>query len=188
MRIKLFTLRYSSTLGGFDEGPIREFMRDKEVLQFREHFFVLFDVPHLACVLTYQEPVLDEETRVAAGQLAAEQNASGRREPWRGSGPPGNLSEPDRAIWASLREWRSEAARSDGVPPYLVLTNRELTAIVLRRPESLNALGSIRGVGTEKVKRYGKAILELLRGSGAEGSSPTQAESQNNPPTDGRVA
>ena len=37
MRVKLFTLRYSATLGGFDETPLAEFARDKEVLAFREH-------------------------------------------------------------------------------------------------------------------------------------------------------
>ena len=56
MRVKLFTFRYSSTLGGFDDSPISEFTRDKDVLTFREHFFSVNEVPHLTCVVTYQEP------------------------------------------------------------------------------------------------------------------------------------
>ena len=52
MRVKLFTLRYSATLGGFDETPVAEFTRDKELLGFREHFFVVNEIPHLACVLS----------------------------------------------------------------------------------------------------------------------------------------
>ena len=39
MRVKLFTFRYSATLGGFDDRPLTHFVRDKEVLSFREHFF-----------------------------------------------------------------------------------------------------------------------------------------------------
>ena len=37
MRVKLMTFRYSATLGGFDDTPLVEFIRDKEVLSFREH-------------------------------------------------------------------------------------------------------------------------------------------------------
>ncbi len=55
MRVKLFTLRYSSTLGGFVDSPVQEFFRDKGILSFREHFFAVDEVPHLTCVVTYQE-------------------------------------------------------------------------------------------------------------------------------------
>jgi hypothetical protein len=58
MRIKLFTLRYSPTLGAFDETPVSEFTRDNEVLDFREHFFLVSDVPHVLCVVTWQDPVV----------------------------------------------------------------------------------------------------------------------------------
>ena len=40
MRVRIFTFRYSSTLGGFDDTPLTDFTRDKETLQFREHFFL----------------------------------------------------------------------------------------------------------------------------------------------------
>ncbi len=37
MRVKLFTFRYSATLGGIDDSPVTEFTRDEELLTFREH-------------------------------------------------------------------------------------------------------------------------------------------------------
>ena len=57
MRVRLLTFRFSSTIGGFDDGPLTELIRDKEVLVFREHFFTVNEVPH-ACVITYQEPTV----------------------------------------------------------------------------------------------------------------------------------
>ena len=48
MRVKRLTFRYSSSLDGFDDTPLLEFTRDKEVLSFREHFFTVNDLPHLA--------------------------------------------------------------------------------------------------------------------------------------------
>ena len=58
MRVRLLTFRFSGTLGGFDDSPLHELVRDKELLSFREHFFTVNDVPHLVCVVTYQEPQL----------------------------------------------------------------------------------------------------------------------------------
>ena len=52
MRVRLLTLRYSPTLGGFDDTPLQEFTRCRELLEFREHFYAVHEVPHLTCVLT----------------------------------------------------------------------------------------------------------------------------------------
>jgi len=46
----------------------------------------------------------------------------------------------------------------------VVLTNRDLTTLVLERPDSLAALGRVRGIGKAKVGRHGQALLALLRG------------------------
>ena len=37
MRVKLVTLSYAPSLGGFDDRPLSDFVRDKEVLAGREH-------------------------------------------------------------------------------------------------------------------------------------------------------
>ena len=58
MRVRLFTLRYSSTLGGFDDSAVGEFLSDKEMLSFREHFFAVNNIPHLAYVVTQKRPVV----------------------------------------------------------------------------------------------------------------------------------
>ena len=51
MRVKLMILRYSATIGGFDDTPLPDFIRDKEVLSVREHFYQVNEVTHLTCVL-----------------------------------------------------------------------------------------------------------------------------------------
>ncbi|MBI4602809.1 MAG: HRDC domain-containing protein [Planctomycetes bacterium] len=180
MRVKLFTFRYSATIGGFDDSPLAEFTRDKEVLQFREHFFVLNDVPHLACVLTYQEAVVDAATLSQAREIAS--RPARFEGPGRGHrpGPAPALDERARAIWASLRAWRAATAREEGVPAYVVFTDREMTEIVVRRPDSLTALGHVPGVGPQKVKRYGSRILEIL--GDARGSPATLPAAEPPPP------
>lgn len=45
MRPFIVTLRFSPTLAAFDTAPLVEFVRDKNVIDFRTWFFVVGDVP-----------------------------------------------------------------------------------------------------------------------------------------------
>lgn len=153
MRVKVVTLQYAPSLGGFDERPLAEFVRDKEVLAVREHFFTVHDLPHLACLVTYQETPVRPE--------AASPTAAGRKSARRVD-PAADLAPADRALFGTLREWRAARARKDGVPPYVIFTNRELVALVRARPATRTALGAIDGVGPGKTEKYGSALLRLL--------------------------
>jgi superfamily II DNA helicase RecQ len=131
MRTCLFTLRYSESLGGFDETPLREFQRDREIVAFREHFFLVHEVPHLTCVLTYQDPVpvADREPASsgkassvrAAGTTHTAPTADGRRS---GRDALAGLDESQRVLFHTLREWRRETAYEEGVPPFVIFSNR----------------------------------------------------------------
>ena len=70
MRIKLLTFRYSATLGGFDDTALVDFTRDKEVIAFREHFYLVNEVPHLSCVVHYQDAVVPQAALDAAREIA----------------------------------------------------------------------------------------------------------------------
>jgi superfamily II DNA helicase RecQ len=166
MRVKLFTFRYSATLGGFDDGALSEFVRDKELVAFREHFYSVNEVPHVTCVLAYQDAVVPPALLHAASEIPRRE-LSPERARYERNGerpdPTAGLSEPERVLFNTLREWRSRKAHEEGVPPYLVFTNRELIAIVKKRPESPNALANIGGIGAGKVGRYAAEVLQLMR-------------------------
>jgi hypothetical protein len=168
MRVKLLTFRYSATLGGFDDTPLTEFIRDKEVIAFREHFYTVNEVPHLSCIVHYQDAVVPQTVLDAAREIPARaQRASGSRPFERKQGAPDpceGLDESERALFNHLREWPSKQAHEEGVPPYVICTNKQLVAIVRQRPESPTALGHIEGFGPGKVDRYGKALLKALHG------------------------
>jgi hypothetical protein len=38
LKLKIFTFRFSNTTDGFDDQPLQEFIADKEVIEFSEHF------------------------------------------------------------------------------------------------------------------------------------------------------
>ena len=68
--------------------------------------------------------------------------------------------EGESALLGALRAWRSQRARSDAVPAYVVAHDSMLAAIAEARPASLAALRRIKGMGPAKLERYGDEILE----------------------------
>jgi superfamily II DNA helicase RecQ len=83
------------------------------------------------------------------------------RAPGGGSVPDTPALRPaDEALFAALREWRLGAA--DGKPAFTVAHDRTLTAIAVTRPDSLDSLARIRGVGPAFIERYGTDVLALI--------------------------
>jgi len=157
MRIKLMTFRYSGSLGGFDDTALIDFIRDKEMIAFREHFYTVNKVPHLSCIVHYQDAVVPREALEVAREIPA--RTIDRRGRKGAPDPCEGLNESERALFNHLREWRAKLAHEDGMPPYVILTNKQLVAIIRKRPESPTALGHIDGLGPGKLERYGAAIL-----------------------------
>jgi ATP-dependent DNA helicase RecQ len=69
-------------------------------------------------------------------------------------------SHPD--LWDALRATRLEWAREQGVPPFVIFHDATLWEIAERRPETLDDLAEIHGIGTRKLTAYGDAILKLV--------------------------
>jgi DNA helicase-2/ATP-dependent DNA helicase PcrA len=61
-----------------------------------------------------------------------------------------------------LKSWRSETAREQKVPTYVVFTDATLTAIAEHRPADVAALVDIPGIGAGKLDRYGPDVLALV--------------------------
>ena len=71
-------------------------------------------------------------------------------------------------LFNTIREWRTERAKQDGIPPYVICTNIEIAHMVKNRPRSLNKLIEIEGFGKAKIEKYGQELLNLLSQQVAE--------------------
>jgi ATP-dependent DNA helicase RecQ len=56
------------------------------------------------------------------------------------------------------------------VPPYVIFHDTTLRDVAEKRPETLDALAVIPGIGTSKLNRYGAAVLEVLYASATASS------------------
>jgi ATP-dependent DNA helicase RecQ len=68
----------------------------------------------------------------------------------------------DDPVWLALKAKRMELAKEQGVPPYVIFHDATLIEILNQKPQDLNAMGQISGVGQAKLERYGAAFLEVI--------------------------
>jgi ATP-dependent DNA helicase RecQ len=72
-------------------------------------------------------------------------------------------SPADQALYEALRQRRTELARDQEVPPYVIFHDATLRAMAEHRPTTPAAFGQISGVGAVKLERYGEAFMDVIR-------------------------
>lgn len=72
------------------------------------------------------------------------------------------LDEQGRKLFEALRGYRLRVASEEGVPPYIVASDRSLRDVAALRPRNLAELELAHGIGPSKAARYGKGLLEVV--------------------------
>ena len=65
-------------------------------------------------------------------------------------------------VFERLRAWRAGVAKEQGVPAYVVFHDATLRQIATDLPGTLAELGTISGIGENKLAKYGEGVLEAL--------------------------
>jgi ATP-dependent DNA helicase RecQ len=101
--------------------------------------------------------------RLAAA--AAERSARGRdRSGRRSRREAATLLQTDgeAAVFAALRDHRLSLARVQGVPPFVVASDRTLREIATAQPRTVAELMRVYGIGEAKAARYGRGFLDVV--------------------------
>lgn len=154
MLIKVVTIPFSSAYGGFNDEELRTFLQDKELISANDYIFTKGDIPYLTLVLKYFP---------YRAEIHQQEMKKTSEEDWRKM-----LSEEQMGLFNLLRDWRSQRCKKEGVPPYIVLNNRQLAMVVQTRPQSLGDLMKIEGLGKKKIDSFGLEILEITKMRGTE--------------------
>ncbi|NDK38150.1 DNA helicase RecQ [Pseudoxanthomonas gei] len=93
---------------------------------------------------------------------------AGKKARERDRGPRTGVSvQPqDLSLFGALRDLRAQLAREQNVPAYVIFHDSTLRNIAEQRPESLDDLGRVGGIGGTKLERYGPQVLEIVREQG----------------------
>ncbi|WP_439530480.1 DNA helicase RecQ [Pannonibacter sp.] len=73
-----------------------------------------------------------------------------------------DLDAEERLLFERLRRLRTQIARENEVPPYVVFPDATLIGIAHARPVTPEQLLAVSGVGQTKLDRYGDAFIELV--------------------------
>ncbi|MEO0412820.1 MAG: DNA helicase RecQ [Pseudomonadota bacterium] len=103
-------------------------------------------------VLKGEEQVFQRKERVRKGAAKAKKKRSAAID----------LPPEARQVFDRLRAWRSQQAKAQAVPAYVIFPDATLKAIALHCPLNEAELLQISGVGQKKVERFGHEVLALI--------------------------
>jgi hypothetical protein len=72
--------------------------------------------------------------------------------------------EYDQELYTRLETWRRETAKAEDRAAYLILTNDTMKNIAASKPQTMQELLDVKGIGEAKLERYGEALLKIIKG------------------------
>ncbi|MGO3914297.1 DNA helicase RecQ [Enterococcus viikkiensis] len=86
----------------------------------------------------------------------------GKQEVFRKQAPVRQLVADD-ALFEQLRNLRSQLAQEKNLPPYVIFSDKTLTELAEKQPQTSLEFLQIKGVGKSKLDNYGDQFLALLK-------------------------
>ncbi len=77
--------------------------------------------------------------------------------------PVENVGDKYTALQKALWSWRRRSAEEQGQPPYVIMSNEIMLTIAEQRPQTIDDLALVPGMGTQRLQHYGPVILDLIR-------------------------
>ncbi len=74
------------------------------------------------------------------------------------------VAEEDQPLLSALKAKRREFAETAKAPAYIIFNDRTLIEMAEKRPETLDDMARIGGVGAKKLESYGADFLEVITG------------------------
>ena len=151
---------------GLNALPTYGIMRDTDRMKIREYIDALTEQGYLMQtegsfpVLRVTDrawDVLRGETRVTAA-VRPEKAAEPMQKRKKGEYSP----DKDGGLFEALRALRTELAKTEGVPAYVVFSNAALADMAMKRPHNMREFLNVSGVGEYKANRYGRAFLDAI--------------------------
>ncbi|WP_300011225.1 DNA helicase RecQ [uncultured Roseobacter sp.] len=113
-------------------------------------------------------PILRAEAEIALRRDSIRAAAATRRPAVKAM-----VSEEDAPLLSALKAKRRAFAEAAKVPAYVIFNDRTLIEMAEMRPQTLDEMARVGGVGAKKLERYGDAFLEVIVGE-AQQMHPTR--------------
>lgn len=73
---------------------------------------------------------------------------------------PADIAYPE--VFTKLKNWRNEQTRAQGIPSYMILSQKAIAGLAHYLPASFDDLKKIKGIGKRTIEKYGDDILSII--------------------------
>jgi superfamily II DNA helicase RecQ len=138
MPVRIFTIPFNPDHENFSDEDLSRFLLNKQVKKLHPEFFQIHDKAFWTVFVEY-------ETTIESKQSNTE-----------------GLNDAEKLLMKRLKEWRKEKAEKEGIPVFIIATNKQFMDVIKRVPVSLEALRDIHGFGKKKIERYGSELVKIV--------------------------
>jgi superfamily II DNA helicase RecQ len=138
MPVRIFTIPFNPDHEHFSDEDLSRFLLNKQVKKLHPEFFQIHDKAFWTVFVEYETIAETKET-----------SSNG-------------LNEAEKLLMKQLKEWRKETADKEGIPVFIIATNKQFMDVIRQAPKSLTALRVVHGFGKKKIERYGSEIVKIV--------------------------
>lgn len=164
-KIRSYRMDENPHYGEFAEVPVYKLRQVMNHLMLHEYLSVTKDEYGIVKLTEKSEGLLSGEQKVIMKMAKATEHpakaAKGRRE--KKSLGAAELTERDEGLFQQLRSLRTEIAREEGVPPYIVFSDKTLIHMCIVKPGTKREMLNVSGVGEFKYEKYGERFLSCIQ-------------------------
>jgi len=73
-----------------------------------------------------------------------------------------DLTDMDNDLFGLLKKWRSNTAKTQSVPAFVIMHDKTLKQIATLKPDTKNDLLAVDGIGKAKLEKYGEEVMEIV--------------------------
>ncbi len=186
-KIKSYRMDEDPCYGACAKTPVYKIRRVLDHLQLKGYLQVTDDGYAIVKLTESSREVLEEGSQVimkAAKETERPEKGEGekKKESKGKKGPVGGveLTEKEETLFQKLRALRTQIAREESVPPYIVFSDKTLVHMCMLKPRTRQEMLSVSGVGDHKYEKYGERFLGCIAGDLAE--APDRAIDQRDRP------
>lgn len=150
MQIQLFSIPIFD--GEEDLCAMNKFLRSHRVAEIQKTFVSTINGGSWSFCITYLDSLKAIDSEVKKGKIDY-RNV---------------LNEKDFALFCEMRKIRKQIAEREGIPPFAIFTDAELSEIAKLETVTLSSMKSIPGIGDRKIEKYGESFMNIANETSRE--------------------
>lgn len=169
-KIRQYRMDENTHYGELKEVPVYRLRQIMNYLLLNEYLAVTNDEYAIVKLSEKSKSVMDETEQVEM-KMAKEEVRQPKEKSRKGKGRKGlaadssvTFTEAEERLFEKLRALRSEIAKQERVPPYIVFSDKTLAHMCAVKPKDKAEMLSVSGVGEFKYDKYGDRFLACVLG------------------------